>query len=67
MRKAMIFLQQYGISMTLSVKIYNKYGQDMYRIIKENPYKLADDITGIGFKVADEIAEKAGISRERDS
>lgn len=66
MRKAMIFLQQYGISMTLSVKIYNKYGQDMYRIIKENPYKLADDITGIGFKVADEIAEKAGISRDSD-
>ena len=66
MRKAMIFLQQYGISMALSVKIYNKYGMDMYRIIKENPYKLADDITGIGFKVADEIAEKAGISRDSD-
>ena len=66
MRKAMIFLQQYGISMTLSVKIYNKYGQDMYRIIKVNPYKLADDISGVGFKVADEIAEKAGISKDSD-
>ena len=66
MRKAMIFLQQYGISMALAVKIYGKYGQDMYRIIKENPYKLADDISGVGFKIADEIAEKAGISRDSD-
>ena len=66
MRKAMIFLQQYGISMSLAVKIYNKYGQEMYRIIKENPYKLADDISGVGFKIADEIAEKAGISRDSD-
>ncbi|MBQ9700303.1 MAG: ATP-dependent RecD-like DNA helicase [Lachnospiraceae bacterium] len=66
MRKAMIFLQQYGISMALSVKIYNKYGLDMYRVIKENPYKLADDISGVGFKIADEIAEKAGISRDSD-
>ena len=66
MRKAMIFLQQYGIAMNLAVKIYTKYGQEMYRIIKENPYKLADDITGVGFKIADEIAEKAGISRDSD-
>lgn len=66
MRKAMIFLQQYGISMNLAVKIYNRYGQEMYRIIKENPYKLADDISGVGFKIADEIAEKAGISRDSD-
>ncbi len=66
MRKAMIFLQQYGISMALAVKIYNNYGQEMYRIIKENPYKLADDISGVGFKIADEIAEKAGISRDSD-
>ena len=66
MRKAMIFLQQYGISMSLAVKIYSKYGQDMYRIIKENPYRLADDIAGVGFKIADEIAEKSGISRNSD-
>lgn len=66
MRKAMIFLQQYGISMSLAVKIYSKYGQEMYRIIKENPYKLADDISGVGFKIADEIAEKAGINRDSD-
>ena len=66
MRKAMIFLQQYGISMNLSVKIYNTYGPDMYTIIKKNPYKLADDIEGIGFKIADEIAMKAGISSNSD-
>ncbi len=66
MRKAMIFLQQYGISMQMSVKIYQKYGLEMYNIIKYNPYKLADDIQGIGFKMADEIAEKAGISRDSD-
>ena len=66
MRKSMIFLQQYGISMNLSVKIYNTYGPDMYTIIKKNPYKLADDIEGIGFKIADEIAMKAGISNNSD-
>ncbi len=66
MRKAMIFLQQYGISMQLSVKIYEKYGQDMYNIIRCNPYKLADDIQGVGFKIADEIARKAGISKDSD-
>ena len=66
MRKAMIFLQEYGISMSLAVKIYTKYGQELYRIIKENPYKLADDISGVGFKIADEIAEKSGISRDSD-
>lgn len=66
MRKAMIFLQQYGISMQMSVKIYQKYGLETYNIIKYNPYKLADDIQGIGFKIADGIAEKAGISRDSD-
>lgn len=66
MRKAMIFLQQYGISMQLSVKIYEKYGQEMYNIIKYNPYRLADDIHGVGFKIADEIAMKAGISADSD-
>lgn len=66
MRKAMIFLQKYGISMQLSVKIYEKYGQEMYNVIKYNPYKLADDIHGVGFKIADEIAMKAGISADSD-
>jgi exodeoxyribonuclease V alpha subunit len=61
MRDAMIFLQQYGISNTLAVKIFNKYGTRVYGIIKENPYQLADDISGVGFKTADEIASKIGI------
>ncbi len=66
MRQAMIFLQQYGISTTLAVKIYNEYGPKMYEIIKENPYKLADDISGVGFKIADEIAGRVGILRDSD-
>ena len=61
MRDAMIFLQQYGITNAMAVKIYNRYGAGIYGILKENPYKLADDIAGIGFKIADDIAEKVGI------
>ena len=66
MRKAMIFLQQYGLSMNLCVKIYQTYGENLYTIIKENPYRLADDIVGVGFRVADEIAQKAGIKADSD-
>lgn len=66
LRKAMIFLQQYGISTALAVKIYSQYGQSVYGIVKENPYRMADDITGIGFKIADEIARKAGIHTASD-
>lgn len=61
MRKAMLFLQKYGISNALAVKIYQYYDMQMYRIIEENPYRLADDIAGVGFKMADDIAVKAGI------
>jgi len=61
MRDIMIFLQQYGITNAMAVKIYNRYGTGIYGILKENPYKLADDIAGIGFKIADDIAEKVGI------
>ena len=49
-RKAMIFLQKYGISSALSVKIYNQYGERLYRIIEENPYQMTDEIQGVGFK-----------------
>jgi exodeoxyribonuclease V alpha subunit len=66
LREAMIFLQKYGISMTYAVKIQKQYGYRMYDIIRENPYKLAEDISGIGFKLADEIAEKVGISVDSD-
>ena len=66
MRQAMMFLQDYGISMNLALKIYNEYGSRMYGIIKENPYRLADDIQGVGFKMADEIAQKVGIFTDSD-
>lgn len=66
LRQAMIYLQQFGISTNLAVKIYNRYGQEIYRILKENPYQLADDIEGVGFKTADEIAAKAGIRTDSD-
>ncbi len=66
MRDAMLFLQQYGISLNLAVKIYNRYGEKLYSVIRENPYKLADDIEGVGFKTADEIASKVGILADSD-
>ncbi len=61
MRDAMIFLQKYGISMNLSAKIYKFYGSKIYSVIAQNPYRIADDIPGVGFKIADDIAKKAGI------
>lgn len=66
MRKAMIFLGKYGISLNLAIKIYNNYGQEIYTIIKQNPYKMADDIAGVGFKIADEIASRVGIHSDSD-
>lgn len=66
LRQAMIFLQQYGIHVNLAVKIYNSYGNEVYGILKENPYRLADDIDGVGFKTADEIAAKVGIRTDSD-
>lgn len=66
MREAMIFLQKYGISGTLAVKIYNTYGMEIYGVMKENPYRLAEDINGIGFRIADEIARKIGIHTDSD-
>lgn len=66
MRKAMIFLQQYGISTSLGVRIYNQYGQNVYQVVKENPYRLADDIHGVGFRIADEIASRVGIHTDSD-
>ncbi|MGI6068815.1 MAG: ATP-dependent RecD-like DNA helicase [Blautia sp.] len=66
MRKAMMFLQKYGISLALGAKIYQHYGQEIYGVIQENPYKMAEDITGVGFKIADEIAAKVGIHTDSD-
>ena len=66
MRKAMMFLQKYGISLNLGAKIYQKYGETVYSVLQENPYRLADDISGIGFKIADEIAYRIGIHTDSD-
>ena len=61
MRDAMIYLQKYNVSTNLAAKIYNFYGADLFNILKTNPYKLAEDIEGVGFKIADGIAKNAGI------
>lgn len=65
-RKAMIYLQKYGISTALAAKIYKQYGQKVYHILEENPYQLADDVQGVGFKTADEIAMRIGIHTDSD-
>ena len=62
MREAFVFLQKYGISNTMAVKIYNTYGERLYAVMKNNPYQLAEDISGIGFQIADEIALSAGMN-----
>lgn len=66
MRQAMLYLQKYGISTTLAAKIYQHYGQNVYHVIEENPYQLADHISGVGFKIADEIASRVGIHKDSD-
>lgn len=66
LREALVYLQQYGISNTLAVKIYETYGMELYGILKENPYRLAEDIAGVGFRTADEIASKIGIHTDSD-
>ena len=66
MRKAMMFLQKYGISLNLGAKIYQKDGDSVYSVLQENPYRLADDISGVGFKIADEIAYRIGIHTDSD-
>ena len=66
MRHAMMFLSEYGISNQMAVKIYEEYGDRMYEILKTNPYQLAEDISGIGFRIADHIAGKAGIAPDSE-
>ena len=65
-RDAMTFLQKYGISNTLAIRIYEAYGMNLYGVMKENPYQLAEDIDGIGFRIADAIASKIGIHTDSD-
>ena len=66
LRDAMIFLEKYGISTNLAVKIYQAYGQEIYSVIHENPYRMAEEVSGIGFKIADEIASRVGIRTDSD-
>ena len=65
-REAMMFLQKYGIGNNLAIKIYSVYHDRIYSIIEENPYKIAEDINGIGFKTADEIAKRVGVKPDSD-
>ncbi|MBR3104171.1 MAG: ATP-dependent RecD-like DNA helicase [Lachnospiraceae bacterium] len=65
-RSAMLFLQQFGITQALADKIYEKYGNALYNIMKNNPYRLAEEIPAVGFKKADAIAQKAGISTDSE-
>jgi exodeoxyribonuclease V alpha subunit len=63
-KNIMLFLQSNGISTSFGSRIYKVYGNDSIEVVKENPYKLADDVYGIGFKTADGLAEKLGIDKE---
>ena len=63
-KNIMLFLQGHDVSTTHATKIYKTYGSDSIRVVKENPYRLADDIWGIGFRTADTIAEKLGVEKE---
>ncbi len=65
-RDAVMYLQNLGISLNLADKIFKRYGNELYRIIMTNPYQLADDISGVGFRIADEIARRAGIEADSD-
>jgi len=66
MRKAMIYLQKYGITLSLAAKIYDYYGANVYQVMEENPYQIADHVPGVGFKTADEIATRIGIHSDSD-
>ncbi|MBW1675585.1 MAG: ATP-dependent RecD-like DNA helicase [Deltaproteobacteria bacterium] len=63
-RDVMIFLQGHGVSSGYSAKIFKEYGQNAIRVVRENPYRLASDVFGIGFLIADRIAEKVGIAKD---
>lgn len=63
-KNIMVFLQEHQVSASFAAKIYKQYGNESIAVMRENPYRLADDIWGIGFKTADQIAEKLGFGRE---
>ena len=59
-----LFLQSHDVSMNLATRIYKQYGQESIKVVRENPYQLAQDVNGIGFRTADEIAVKLGLPRD---
>ena len=61
LKNVMVFLQTYGVSTAYGIKIFKKYGQNTINTVRENPYKLCEDISGIGFKTADRIARNLGM------
>jgi exodeoxyribonuclease V alpha subunit len=63
-QKVMVFLQSHGVSPTYAVKIYKRYGDDAVGVVSQNPYQLADEIYGIGFKTADKIAREVGVDKD---
>ncbi|MDQ2087785.1 ATP-dependent RecD-like DNA helicase [Herbivorax sp. ANBcel31] len=62
-KNVMLFLQSHGVSTGYAVKIYKTYGNESISVVRDNPYRLADDIWGIGFKTADKIAQKLGFDK----
>ena len=67
LRRAMLFLSGYGIRMNLAVKIYQRYGDEVYTLLRENPYRIADDLSGVGFQTADEIARRMGVRADAET
>ena len=65
-REAMVFLQSYGVTPSLAVKIFKRYGENVKQVIRSNPYRLVEDVEGIGFKTADKIAASLGIERDSE-
>lgn len=66
MQDALMFLTGLSIPVNLAVRIYNEYGDEVYDIVRTNPYRIAEDIAGVGFRTADEIADRLGIGRDSD-
>ena len=64
LRSAMVFLQRYGVSGTLAIRLFDFYGSRLYGVLKENPYRIAEEVDGVGFKTADEIARRMGIEAD---
>ncbi len=65
-REAMVFLQSYGVTPNLAVKIFKQYGENVKQVIRQNPYRLVEDIEGVGFKTADRIAASLGIENDSE-